>query len=94
MIVMLINVHVKPEYVEDFKAASVENVRNSLQEPGVVRFEMIQERDNPARFVLVEAYRTSEDHPKNRETAHYRAWHDTVEDMIVEPLCSTHYIPC
>ncbi len=94
MVVMLVYVHVKPECVEDFKAASIENAKNSLQEPGVVRFDVIQERDDPTRFVLIEVYRTPEDHPKHRETAHYLAWRDTVADMMAEPRSATHYIPC
>ena len=92
MVVMLVYVHVKPECVEDFKAASIENAKNSLQEPDVVRFDVIQERDDPTRFVLIEVYRTPEDHPKHRETAHYLAWRDTVADMMAEPRSSEKFV--
>ena len=91
MLVVHVFVHVKGEKVEAFKAASVENARNSVQEPGVARFDVIQRQDDPARFVLVEVYRAAEDPAKHKETAHYQKWRDTVADMMAEPRSSIKY---
>lgn len=91
MLVVFVHVHVKPEDVEAFKAASVENARNSIQEPGIARFDVMQQMDDPTRFVLIEVYRTSEDPAKHKETAHYQKWRDTVAEMMVEPRQSVKY---
>lgn len=84
-------VQVKPEHVEAFKAATVENARSSVQEPGIARFDVIQQHDDPSRFVLVEVYRTSDDPARHKETAHYAAWRDTVADMMAQPRTSLSY---
>ncbi len=91
MLVVHVHVHVKPESVEDFIQASLENARNSLQEPGIARFDVIQQLDDPTRFVLVEVYRTPEDPARHKETAHYQAWRDTVAEMMAEPRSSVKY---
>jgi autoinducer 2-degrading protein len=91
MLVVHVFVHVKPESIEAFKAASVENARNSVQEPGIARFDVIQQEEDPTRFVLVEVYRTAEDPGRHKETAHYAAWRDTVADMMAEPRSATKY---
>lgn len=91
MIIVHVHVHVKPEYVDEFIAATVENASNSLQEHGVARFDMIQQVDDPTRFVLVEVYRTAEDPAKHKETAHYKTWRETVADMMAEPRSSMKY---
>src|SRR5678815_3463062 len=91
MLVVLVTCHVKPEYVEAFKAACLENARNSVQEPGVVRFDVIQQDDDPTRFVLVEIYRTPADPARHKETAHYLTWRDTVEPMMAEPRRGVKY---
>ena len=91
MFVVHVNVHVKPGQVEAFKEASVENARNSLQEPGVARFDVIQQQDDPSRFVLVEVYRTADDPAKHKETAHYQKWRDTVAEMMTEPRSAVKY---
>jgi len=78
MFIVHVFVHVKPEFVETFKEATMQNARNSVQEPGVARFDVIQQRDDPTRFVLVEVYRTPDDPAKHKETAHYQTWRDTV----------------
>lgn len=91
MLVVLVHVHVKPECVEAFKAATLENARQSLQEPGIARFDVLQQADNPARFVLVEAYRTPEAPAAHKATAHYAKWRDTVEPMMAEPRTSVKY---
>jgi (4S)-4-hydroxy-5-phosphonooxypentane-2,3-dione isomerase len=91
MLVVLVHCHVKPEYVEAFKTASLENARNSVQEPGIVRFDVIQQDDDPTRMVLVEIYRTAEAPAQHKETAHYLKWRDTVTDMFVEPRTPVRY---
>ncbi len=91
MIIVHVFVHVKPEQVEAFRTASLENARNSVQEPGIARFDVIQQQDDPTRFVLVEVYRTSEDPGRHKETAHYQKWRDTVAEMMAEPRTSIKY---
>ena len=91
MLVVHVHVHVKPDKTEAFKQASVENARNSIQEPGIARFDVIQQQDDPTRFVLVEVYRTPEDPARHKETAHYQKWRDAVADMMAEPRSSVKY---
>ena len=91
MLVVHVFVHVKEDVVEAFKAATVENARNSVQEPGIARFDVVQQQDDPTRFVLVEAYRTADDPAKHKQTAHYATWRDTVADMMAEPRSSVKY---
>ncbi len=85
MLVVHVHVHVKPDSVEAFKEASVENARNSVQEPGVARFDVIQQNDDATRFILVEVYRTAEAPAAHKQTAHYQKWRDTVADMMAQP---------
>ena len=91
MLVVHVHIHVKPEYVDAFKAASVENAKNSVQEPGIARFDVIQQQDDPTRFVLVEVYRTAEDPGRHKETAHYAVWRDTVAEIMAEPRSAVKY---
>jgi len=91
MIITHVYVHVKPESIEAFREASLENARESVKEPGVIRFDVLQEREDPTRFVLVEIYRTEEDPKRHKETPHYQAWKDKVADMMAEPRKSVHY---
>jgi (4S)-4-hydroxy-5-phosphonooxypentane-2,3-dione isomerase len=91
MLIVHVFVHVKPDQVDAFKAATLENARNSVQEPGVVRFDVVQQEDDPARFLLLEIYRTPEDPAKHKATAHYITWRDTVEPMMAEPRRSVKY---
>jgi quinol monooxygenase YgiN len=84
-------VHVKPDRVEAFRAASLENARNSVREPGIARFDVIHQPDDPTRFVLVEVYRTPDDPAKHKETAHYKKWRDAVADMMAEPRIGVKY---
>jgi (4S)-4-hydroxy-5-phosphonooxypentane-2,3-dione isomerase len=93
MFIVHVFVHVKPEQVEAFKAATIENARNSVQEPGIARFDVIQQQDDPTRFVLVEVYRTPEDPARHKETAHYAAWRDAVAEMLAESRSSIKYSP-
>lgn len=91
MRVVHVFVHVKPESVEAFREATVENARQSLMEPGIARFDLLQMADDPTRFVLVEAYRTVEAPAQHKETEHYRLWRDTVAPMMAEPRSSVVY---
>lgn len=91
MLIVHVHVHVKAEYVEAFRQATVENARHSVEEPGIARFDVIQQEDDPTRFVLVEVYRTAEDPAKHKETAHYQKWRDTVAEMMAEPRTSVKY---
>lgn len=84
-------VHVRPEAVEAFEAATLENARQSLREPGVARFDVLRRHDDPTRFVLVEVYRTDEAPAEHKETAHYAAWRDAVAGMMAEPRTSIRY---
>lgn len=91
MLIVHVHVHVKDDQVEAFKAASLENARSSLKEPGVARFDVIQQQDDPTQFVLVEVYRTADDPARHKATAHYQKWRDTVADMMAEPRKSIKY---
>lgn len=91
MLIVHVFVHVKPDRVEAFEAATLENARNSIQEPGIARFDVIQQQDDPTRFVLVEVYRTAEDPARHKETAHYKKWRDAVADMMAEGRTSVKY---
>ena len=91
MFVVHVHVHVKPESVEAFKQATVENARNSVQEPGIARFDVIQQLDDPTRFVLVEVYRDDSAPTEHKKTAHYQTWRNTVAEMMAEPRSSVKY---
>jgi len=91
MLIVHVQVKVKPESVESFRQATVENARNSVMEPGIARFDVIQQSDDPTRFVLVEVYRTEEAPARHKETAHYLKWRDEVAGMIAEPRTSVKY---
>jgi quinol monooxygenase YgiN len=91
MFIVHVHVHVKPNFVQAFKQTSLENARNSVQEPGIARFDVIQQLDDPTRFVLVEVYRTKDDPARHKETAHYTKWRDTVAEMMAEPRSSAKY---
>jgi len=91
MFIVHVFVRVKPDQIEAFRAATIENARNSIQEPGIARFDVIQQQDDPTRFVLVEVYRTPDDPAGHKETAHYRKWRETVADMMAEPRTSVKY---
>ena len=91
MFIAHVHVHVKPGCVDDFIAATIENASNSLQEYGIARFDVVQQQDDPSRFVLIEVYRTADDPARHKETAHYKTWRDTVADMMAEPRSATKY---
>ena len=91
MLIVHVHVHVKCDRVEAFRAATLDNAQNSVQEPGVARFDVIQQQDDPTRFVLVEVYRTADDPAQHKKTAHYQRWRDTVADMMAEPRTAVTY---
>ena len=91
MFIVHVFIHVKPECIEAFKAATVANAENSIQEPGIARFDFLEQQDDPNRFVLVEVYRQPEDAAAHKETAHYAIWRDTVADMMAEPRLSMKF---
>jgi autoinducer 2-degrading protein len=91
MLIVHVHVRVKPDDVEVFKAASLENARKSVQEPGIARFDIVQQADDPTRFVLVEVYRADDAPAKHKVTAHYVKWRDTVASMMAEPRTSLKY---
>jgi len=92
MFVLLVYIHVKPERVEAFRLATMENARGSRQEPGVARFDFFQETEDPTRFALVEVYRSREAQAQHRETPHYKAWAAAVADWLAETRARTTYI--
>ena len=91
MNIVLVHVHVKPEFVDAFKKASLDNASNSVKEEGVARFDVIQQVDDPTRFILVEVYKTAEAQSAHKETAHYLKWRDTVADMMADPRQGIKY---
>lgn len=91
MLIVHVHVRVKPEFVEAFKAATIENARNSIQEPGIARFDLAQEPDDSTRFVLVEVYRDAEAPARHKDTEHYKTWRDTVDGMMAEPRRSDRF---
>src|SRR5207249_328632 len=91
MLIVHVHVHVKPEFVAAFREATLENARNSIEEPGIARFDVLQQADAPTRFVLVEVYRTPEAAAKHKETAHYAAWRERVAPMMAEPRSSVKF---
>ena len=91
MLVVHVHVHLKPEHVDGFKQASLANARESIKEPGIARFDVVQQQDDPTRFVLVEAYRTADAPAAHKETRHYQMWRDAVAPMMAEPRSSTKF---
>ena len=91
MLVVHVHVHVKAESVEAFKAASLENARLSVREPGIARFDVLQQQDDATRFVLIEAYRNLQAPAAHKETKHYQTWRDAVAPMMAEPRASVKF---
>lgn len=92
MHIVHVHIRVNQEQIEAFKAATLDNARNSVQEPGVARFDFIQDAGDPTRFVLVEVYRTAFAAVRHKETAHYQAWRDAVAGMMAEPRTGVKYV--
>src|SRR5262249_27702565 len=91
MLIVHVHVQVKPESVAAFKEATTENARHSIKEPGIARFDVVQQQDDPTRFVLVEVYRTPDAALAHKETDHYMRWRDTVAEMMAQPRSSMKY---
>lgn len=91
MLVVHVHVHVKPDRIKAFITATLANARESVKEPGVVRFDVIQQQDNPTQFVLVEIYRDANAAAAHKETTHYPIWRDTVAPMMAEPRTSVKF---
>jgi (4S)-4-hydroxy-5-phosphonooxypentane-2,3-dione isomerase len=92
LIVVHVHARVKPDAVETFRAACVENARASLREPGIARFDVVQSTEDPTRFVLVDVYRTADAPAAHKATAHYARWRDAVADLMAEPRTSAKYV--
>ena len=91
MQIVLVHIHVKPEFVEAFKQATIENASNSVKEAGIARFDVIQQTDDPTKFILVEVYKTENAPAAHKETVHYARWRDTVAEMMAEPRQGIKY---
>jgi len=91
MLVVHVHVQVKPECVEAFRAATLANAQASVKEPGIARFDVVRQTDDPTRFVLVEVYRDEHAPAKHKETAHYAAWRDAVAPMMAQPRSSVKF---
>jgi (4S)-4-hydroxy-5-phosphonooxypentane-2,3-dione isomerase len=91
MFLVCVHVHVKPESIADFRQATIENARSSVREPGIVRFDVVEQQDDATRFVLMEVYRSPEAAAAHKETAHYAKWRDAVASMMAEPRQSVKY---
>jgi (4S)-4-hydroxy-5-phosphonooxypentane-2,3-dione isomerase len=91
MLIVHVHVHVKPEMVPEFRRATIENAQHSVQEPGIARFDVVQQQDDPTRFVLIEVYTTPDAAAAHKETAHYAKWRDAVAPMMAEARYSVKY---
>jgi len=91
MLIVHIHIHVKSEFVDAFREATIENAGHSIREAGIARFDVVQQRDDPARFVLVEVYRDDAATTAHKETAHYAKWRDIVAPMMAEPRESVKF---
>ena len=91
MLIVQVFVHVRPDSVDAFLTATLDNARHSVLEPGVVRFDVVQQENDPTLFSLIEIYRDGNAPAAHKETAHYARWRDTVEPMMAEPRSSTKY---
>ena len=91
MLVVIVNVHVVPDGIEAFREATLKNARASLEEPGIARFDVLQQKDDAARFVLVEGYFDASAPAAHKQTAHYLAWRDTVAPLMASPRTSQQY---
>jgi len=91
MLVVHVKVQVKPEFIDAFKEATIANASASVREPGIARFDVVQQLDDPACWILVEAYKTAEAPAAHKETAHYIAWRDTVAPMMASPRTSVKF---
>lgn len=92
MHIVHVHISVKPEAVDAFRNATLDNARNSRLEPGVARFDFLQDAEHPTRFTLVEVYRSPDDVARHKETAHYKRWNEAVADFMAEPRTRAVYV--
>jgi autoinducer 2-degrading protein len=85
MYIVHVFIHVRPDKLPEFKQATELNAAGSIQEPGIARFDFLQQSDDPTRFLLVEVYRTQDDSAKHKDTPHYNRWREAVEPLLAEP---------
>lgn len=88
MVLQIVHIHVKPEAVEAFKAATLANTRNSRKEPGIAQFALVHHADDPTKFIIIEAFRTEAAIDAHREAPHYLVWRDAVKDMMADARSS------
>ena len=91
LLIVEVSVQVKPDAVEAFRAATLANARASVREPGIARFDVLQDREDATRFLLVEVYRTADAPAAHKATAHYAAWRDAVADLMAAPRTSRRF---
>lgn len=91
MLIVQVHVIVEEDSIQAFMNATIENAKNSIKEPGIARFDVIQQVDDPSRFILVEIYKDEEAVLSHKDTDHYKTWRSTVEDMMAEPRYSIKY---
>lgn len=91
MLVVHVDVHVKDEYLDAFIMETIQNARSSIQEPGIARFDVVQRKDDPTRFLLIEVYRDENAPAQHKETQHYARWRDGVAEMMAEPRRSVKF---
>lgn len=92
LLIVEVSVHVKPDAVEAFRSATLANARASVREPGIARFDVLQDREDPTRFVLVEVYRTADAPAAHKATAHYATWSGAVADLMAEPRTRRQFV--
>ena len=91
MYIVQVHVTVEEDAVQLFKTATVENAKNSIKEPGIAKFDVLQQKDDPSRFVLIEVYQDEEAAMAHKRTEHYLEWRSVVEDLMAEPRYSIKY---
>jgi autoinducer 2-degrading protein len=91
MHILIVQAQVKAEFIDAFKQATILNAENSAREPGVARFDFMQQQDDPSKFVLCEVYRDADAPAKHKQTAHYAAWLEAVSQMFEEPRTRAFY---
>ena len=92
MLIVHVDVHVKPNAVDAFRAATLANARASVRETGIARFDVVEDVADPTHFVLVEVYRTPDAPAAHKETTHYQTWRDAVADLMAEPRTSRKFV--
>jgi (4S)-4-hydroxy-5-phosphonooxypentane-2,3-dione isomerase len=91
MIVTCVYVHVKPDAIDSFINATISNHRNTVKEPGNIRFDFTQQADDPCKFMIYEVFESEDAVLEHKKTSHYKIWRDTVEDFMAEPRHGVRY---